>query len=69
MRLPPDLRDAVDDWANAQSDRPSRSEAIRRLVEQALGNPRPGQIGADAATAAAAEKGVRPNELNAENDD
>jgi hypothetical protein len=33
--LPPDLA-AVDEWASKQEDRPSRPEAIRRLVEMAL---------------------------------
>ncbi len=30
------VRDTVDVWREAQPDRPSRSEAIRRLVEHAL---------------------------------
>lgn len=30
------LRTAVDTWAARQPDKPSRSEAIRRLVEQSL---------------------------------
>jgi hypothetical protein len=30
------LRSAIEDWANQQPDKPSRSEAIRRLVEIAL---------------------------------
>lgn len=36
MRLEPDLALRVDEWRNGQDDRPSRSEAIRRLVERAL---------------------------------
>ena len=62
------LRSAIDKWAISQADKPSRSEAVRRLVEQALGSAVPGQIGADAATAAAAEKGLTPDQLTAEND-
>jgi len=38
------------------------------LVEQGLGSPAAADIGADAATAAAAEKGLTPDELTAEND-
>jgi hypothetical protein len=30
---------AVDTWRDAQPDRPSRSEAIRRLVERGLKSP------------------------------
>src|SRR5450432_4247617 len=33
VRLPPEISAAVDGWALKQSDRPGRSEAIRRLVE------------------------------------
>jgi hypothetical protein len=29
----------VDRWANAQADRPSREEAVRRLLLMALGQP------------------------------
>ena len=35
------LRAAVDKWARLQEDRPSRSEAVRRLVELALSNIAP----------------------------
>ena len=41
VRLPPDLGEAVDRWAKGQSDTPSRSEAIRRLVEIGLKNAQP----------------------------
>jgi hypothetical protein len=34
--VPPELGCAVDEWASSQSDEPSRSEAIRRLVEIGL---------------------------------
>jgi hypothetical protein len=36
MRLLPDQVERLDVWVRAQADRPSRPEAIRRLVEQAL---------------------------------
>jgi hypothetical protein len=36
LRLPLELRQAVDNWATAQEDKPGRSEAIRRLLERAL---------------------------------
>jgi hypothetical protein len=31
-----DLRSAIENWAKQQKDEPSRSEAIRRLIEIAL---------------------------------
>jgi hypothetical protein len=36
MRLSPGLKDRVEAWAAKQPDKPSRSEALRRLVELAL---------------------------------
>jgi metal-responsive CopG/Arc/MetJ family transcriptional regulator len=36
IRLSRALRSAVETWAEQQTDKPSRSEAIRRLVEFAL---------------------------------
>lgn len=36
MRLDPATLDRVDDWRTRQSDTPSRSEAIRRLLEKGL---------------------------------
>jgi hypothetical protein len=39
MRLSPALKAKVEAWAWKQPDRPSRSEALRRLVEQALNLP------------------------------
>jgi hypothetical protein len=36
VRLPPDVGRAVDQWAESQDDQPTRSEAIRRLVEIGL---------------------------------
>jgi hypothetical protein len=41
VRLPPDLGDAVDQWAKSQADAPTRSEAIRRLVELGLSVDKP----------------------------
>jgi hypothetical protein len=36
IRLSPALRSAIEAWAKLQPDKPSRSEAIRQLVEFAL---------------------------------
>jgi metal-responsive CopG/Arc/MetJ family transcriptional regulator len=36
MRLSPDLKDEVDAWADNQPGKPSRSEALRRLVKLGL---------------------------------
>jgi hypothetical protein len=36
IRLSPALRMAIETWATQQLDKPSRSEAIRQLVEFAL---------------------------------
>jgi hypothetical protein len=36
VRLSPALRSAIESWAKLQSDKPSRSEAIRRLIEFGL---------------------------------
>jgi metal-responsive CopG/Arc/MetJ family transcriptional regulator len=36
VRMPADLTDAVDSWRAGQRPIPSRPEAIRQLVEQAL---------------------------------
>jgi Arc/MetJ-type ribon-helix-helix transcriptional regulator len=36
VRLSPEVGTAVDRWAATQDDKPSRSEAIRRLVELGL---------------------------------
>jgi len=36
VRLPPELRSDIESWAKQQKDKPSRSEAIRRLLEFAL---------------------------------
>jgi hypothetical protein len=36
MRLSPALKDKVETWARKQPDKPSRSEALRRLIELAL---------------------------------
>jgi hypothetical protein len=47
----------VDKWASQQDDRPSRPEAIRRLIEQSLGVPRPHR--AAAAHAAESTRGPK----------
>jgi hypothetical protein len=36
LRMPPELKVQIDAWAAHQDDKPPRSEAIRRLIEQAL---------------------------------
>jgi hypothetical protein len=36
MRLSPALKGKVEAWADKQPDKPSRSEALRRLLEAAL---------------------------------
>ena len=36
VRLPMALRSVIENWAKQQEDKPSRSEAIRRLIEIAL---------------------------------
>jgi hypothetical protein len=36
VRLSPVLKSQIDDWSKQQLDKPSRSEAIRRLVKIAL---------------------------------
>lgn len=40
IRLPDDLRVRVEAWATKQGDTPSRSEAIRRLIEMGLASVR-----------------------------
>ena len=40
VRLQPGLATPLDDWRRKQADLPSRAEAIRRLVEQALAKGR-----------------------------
>ena len=40
VRCKDDLLRQVDDWRRLEEDIPSRSEAIRRLVEQALTAPK-----------------------------
>jgi Arc/MetJ-type ribon-helix-helix transcriptional regulator len=36
VRLPPDLKSKISAWASRRDDKPSLSEAIRRLLERAL---------------------------------
>lgn len=38
-RFQPDLLKAIDIWRKAQSDLPTRPEAVRRLVELGMRNP------------------------------
>jgi Family of unknown function (DUF5677) len=40
VRMPPESRQAVEAWAEMQPDKPSLSEAIRRLLERALATPK-----------------------------
>jgi metal-responsive CopG/Arc/MetJ family transcriptional regulator len=40
MRVPGSFLAAIDAWRRTQEDLPSRAEAIRRLVEQALSKPK-----------------------------
>jgi Arc/MetJ-type ribon-helix-helix transcriptional regulator len=56
IRLSPKLRKSVDAWAVAQPDNPSRSEAIRRLLEVALAAAAAAKGGDMTARAARAEK-------------
>ena len=41
IRLSSELRENVDAWAARQTDKPDRSEAIRRLVELGLAGSQP----------------------------
>jgi hypothetical protein len=45
LRLAPVLKFAIEDWAKRQSDKPKRSEAIRRLLEFALASFMPSFVG------------------------
>jgi Arc/MetJ-type ribon-helix-helix transcriptional regulator len=36
VRMPPESREEIEAWAAEQDDKPSLSEAIRRLIEEAL---------------------------------
>jgi hypothetical protein len=36
LRMPPALATRVEEWAKQQPDQPSRSEAIRRMIEMVL---------------------------------
>lgn len=36
MRVAPEWLDRIDEWRRTQPDIPSRAEAIRRMVDQAL---------------------------------
>jgi len=41
IRLAPELRASIDEWADQQPDKPSRSEALRRLTSTALASREP----------------------------
>src|SRR5436305_2839429 len=56
IRLPEDLRVRVEAWAAKLNDMPSRSEAIRRLVEMGLARARPTVAKTSGKTAARASK-------------
>ena len=56
IRLPEDLRVRVEAWATKLDDTPSRSEAIRRLVEMGLASARPTIAKTSGKTAARASK-------------
>jgi len=56
IRLPEDLRVRVEAWAAKLNDTPSRSEAIRRLVEMGLASVRPTVAKASGKGAARASK-------------
>ena len=56
VRLSAKLRKSINAWAIGQSDNPSRSEAIRRLLEQALAAAASSRRGDRTARASRAEK-------------
>ena len=41
VRLRPESVSRLDAWAAAQDDRPSRAEAVRRLIDRGLAAPQP----------------------------
>lgn len=59
LRLDPLFVQSVDDWMRRHPDVHSRSSAIRRLAEIGLDH----QAGSDAT-----DEGLRPDQLNTEND-
>ena len=64
IRLSKNLRASVDRWTRRQPDKPSRSEAIRRLVEHALAGPKyRGRRSAEATAGASALAGHAIDEL------
>ena len=56
VRLSVRLCKSIDAWAARQSDNPSRSEAVRRLLGQALAVPASGRRGDTTARTSRAEK-------------
>jgi hypothetical protein len=67
VRMPPAPLAAIDDWASTQTDKPTRAEAIRRLVAiglrtnaQTLDELNEAQSHAAKASTLAAELGLKP---------
>jgi hypothetical protein len=64
LRLAPDLRKQMDQWASHQPDQPSMAEAIRRLVELGLSHaPKRGRLSHEARTKASAMAGETVDRL------
>jgi hypothetical protein len=67
IRLAADLRAAIDAWALKQDDRPSRSKAIRRLIEFGLARAQPATLhGKKAASKASKMAGRKIDNLGDE---
>jgi hypothetical protein len=62
IRLSPELRAGVDRWAAHQTGKPSRSEAIRQLIQHGLTSAKPG-IRAKKAASKASEMAGRELDL------
>jgi hypothetical protein len=60
IRLSPELRASIDEWAAGQPDKPSRSEALRRLASKALAQE---GINAAANTANLSHRSAAPTPL------
>jgi Arc/MetJ-type ribon-helix-helix transcriptional regulator len=59
LRLHKQLLATLDDWISRQDDRPSRPEAIRRLVEQALASAPAKRLTSSATARKAADLAAR----------
>jgi hypothetical protein len=59
IRLSPEFRQLIDDWAACQEDKPERSEAIRRLVQLGLAARPPAPHRAAVAHAASQVDGTK----------